>query len=164
MEAGPDLYRAAGQPGPWPSLSTRSVRNPVFQDTAHLSRYAASAHLLSDMSAAMAMTAGSWRNKELSQRARRNRKDPEELEELLLDRLYRPPSLRYLEDLPLFPLCFTVGWTYTRILSQPWKSCSDSTGMRKQLGNLRTFCPRKSIVPTAEADGGTGWLSTSTST
>ncbi|XP_005871139.1 PREDICTED: fanconi-associated nuclease 1 isoform X4 [Myotis brandtii] len=71
-----------------------------------LKRYAAAAHVLSDISAAMA--AGNWKEANaLSQGARRDWKE-----------LKSHPSLRHHEALPLFLRCFTVGWVYTRILSR----------------------------------------------
>ncbi|XP_059533917.1 fanconi-associated nuclease 1 isoform X3 [Myotis daubentonii] len=85
---------------------TVSRRARVFQDRDDLLRYAAAAHLLSDISAAMA--AGNWEEANaLSQGARR---DWEELK--------GHPSLRHHADLPPFLRCFTVGWVYTRILSR----------------------------------------------
>ncbi|XP_036211514.1 fanconi-associated nuclease 1 isoform X3 [Myotis myotis] len=85
---------------------TVSRRARVFQDRDDLLRYAAAAHVLSDISAAMA--AGNWEEANaLSQGARR---DWEELK--------GHPSLRHHADLPPFLRCFTVGWVYTRILSR----------------------------------------------
>ncbi|KAF6077477.1 FANCD2 and FANCI associated nuclease 1 [Phyllostomus discolor] len=78
----------------------------IFQDRDDLIRYAAAAHTLSDISAAM--VSGNWEAaNELSQRAKRD-----------WDTLKNHPSLRYHENLPLFLRCFTVGWVYTRILSR----------------------------------------------
>lgn len=78
----------------------------VFQDRDDLLRYAAAAHTLSDISAAMA--AGNWKEAHaLCQGARRDWKE-----------LKHHPSLRRHKDLPLFLRCFTVGWVYTRILSR----------------------------------------------
>ncbi|XP_014399068.1 PREDICTED: fanconi-associated nuclease 1 isoform X2 [Myotis brandtii] len=85
---------------------TVSRRARVFQDRDDLLRYAAAAHVLSDISAAMA--AGNWKEANaLSQGARRDWKE-----------LKSHPSLRHHEALPLFLRCFTVGWVYTRILSR----------------------------------------------
>ncbi|XP_037001784.2 fanconi-associated nuclease 1 [Artibeus jamaicensis] len=78
----------------------------IFQDREDLIRYAAAAHMLSDIAAAMA--SGNWKEAhELSQCAKRD-----------WSRLKNHPSLRYHENLPLFLRCFTVGWIYTRILSR----------------------------------------------
>ncbi|XP_070256750.1 fanconi-associated nuclease 1 [Myotis yumanensis] len=85
---------------------TVSRRARVFQDRDDLLRYAAAAHVLSDISAAMA--AGNWKEANaLSQGARRDWKE-----------LKSHPSLRHHEALPPFLRCFTVGWVYTRILSR----------------------------------------------
>ncbi|XP_029806858.1 fanconi-associated nuclease 1 isoform X2 [Suricata suricatta] len=81
-------------------------KTQIFQDRDDLIRYAAAAHMLSDISTAMAN--GNWKEaKELSQCAKSD-----------WDKLKSHPSLRYHEDLPLFLRCFTVGWIYTRILSR----------------------------------------------
>ncbi|XP_023604003.1 fanconi-associated nuclease 1 isoform X2 [Myotis lucifugus] len=85
---------------------TVSRRARVFQDRDDLLRYAAAAHVLSDISAAMA--AGNWKEANaLSQGARRDWKE-----------LKSHPSLRHHAALPPFLRCFTVGWVYTRILSR----------------------------------------------
>uniref|UniRef100_G1PTA7 Fanconi-associated nuclease n=1 Tax=Myotis lucifugus TaxID=59463 RepID=G1PTA7_MYOLU len=79
----------------------------VLLDRDDRSGYAASAHLLSGIAAAMN---GCWElgeSKERSQRARRDQKE-----------LKTHPSPRNHEDLPLFPRCFTVRWICTRILSR----------------------------------------------
>lgn len=78
----------------------------VFQDRDDLLRYAAAAHALGDISAAMA--SGNW--KEAHALAQGARRDWEELK--------HHPSLRHHAALPLFLRCFTVGWVYTRILSR----------------------------------------------
>lgn len=83
-----------------------SRKTQIFRDREDLIRYAAAAHMLSDISAAMA--SGNWEEaKELSQIAKRD-----------WDQLKSHPSLRYHEALPLFLRCFTVGWIYTRISSR----------------------------------------------
>ncbi|KAL6056383.1 hypothetical protein STEG23_016541 [Scotinomys teguina] len=85
---------------------TVSRKTQIFRDREDLIRYAAAAHMLSDISAAMAN--GNWEEaKELSQSAKRD-----------WDQLKNHPSLRYHEALPLFLRCFTVGWVYTRIFSR----------------------------------------------
>lgn len=85
---------------------TISRKTQIFRDREDLIRYAAAAHMLSDISAAMA--SGNWEEaKELSRIAKRD-----------WDQLKSHPSLRYHEDLPLFLRCFTVGWIYTRISSR----------------------------------------------
>ncbi|XP_023565564.1 fanconi-associated nuclease 1 isoform X2 [Octodon degus] len=85
---------------------TINRKTQIFQDREDLIRYAAAAHTLSDISAAMA--SGNWEEaKELSDSAKRE-----------WNKLKNHPSLRYHEDLPLFLRCFTVGWIYTRILSR----------------------------------------------
>uniref|UniRef100_A0A8D2AHA6 Fanconi-associated nuclease n=1 Tax=Sciurus vulgaris TaxID=55149 RepID=A0A8D2AHA6_SCIVU len=85
---------------------TINRKTQIFQDREDLIRYAAAAHMLSDISTAMAN--GNWEEaKELSQSAKRN-----------WNQLKNHPSLRYHEELPLFLRCFTVGWIYTRILSR----------------------------------------------
>ncbi|XP_066210637.1 fanconi-associated nuclease 1 isoform X2 [Saccopteryx leptura] len=82
----------------------RSTR--VFQDRDDLIRYAAAAHTLSSISAAMA--SGRWKEAHtLAQGAKRD-----------WDALRNHPSLRYHETLPLFLRRFTVGWMYTRIRSR----------------------------------------------
>ncbi|XP_005381720.1 PREDICTED: fanconi-associated nuclease 1 [Chinchilla lanigera] len=85
---------------------TINRKTQIFQDREDLIRYAAAAHMLNDISTAMA--SGNWQEaKELSDSARRE-----------WDKLKGHPSLRYHEALPLFLRCFTVGWIYTRILSR----------------------------------------------
>lgn len=85
---------------------TISRKTQIFRDREDLIRYAAAAHMLSDISAAMAN--GNWEEaKELSRSAKRD-----------WDQLKSHPSLRYHEALPLFLRCFTVGWIYTRIFSR----------------------------------------------
>ncbi|XP_051004621.1 fanconi-associated nuclease 1 [Acomys russatus] len=85
---------------------TISRKTQIFRDREDLIRYAAAAHMLSDISAAMA--SGNWEEaRELSQSAKRD-----------WDQLKSHPSLRYHEALPLFLRCFTVGWIYTRIFSR----------------------------------------------
>ncbi|XP_075391989.1 fanconi-associated nuclease 1 isoform X2 [Tenrec ecaudatus] len=81
-------------------------KTKIFQDREDLIRYATAAHMLSDISAAMA--SGDWDEaRELAQCAQKD-----------WSQLKTHPSLRYHEDLPLFLRCFTVGWIYTRILSR----------------------------------------------
>ncbi|XP_029387192.1 fanconi-associated nuclease 1 isoform X2 [Mus pahari] len=85
---------------------TISRKTQIFRDREDLIRYAAAAHMLSDISAAMA--SGNWEDaKKLSQSAKRD-----------WDQLKSHPSLRYHEALPPFLRCFTVGWIYTRISSR----------------------------------------------
>ncbi|XP_057612560.1 fanconi-associated nuclease 1 isoform X3 [Chionomys nivalis] len=85
---------------------TVSRKTQIFRDREDLIRYAAAAHTLSDISAAMA--SGNWEEaKELSRSAKRD-----------WDQLKSHPSLRHHEALPLFLRCFTVGWIYTRIFSR----------------------------------------------
>ncbi|XP_040349775.1 fanconi-associated nuclease 1 isoform X1 [Herpailurus yagouaroundi] len=85
---------------------TINRKTQIFQDRDDLIRYAAAAHMLSDISTAMAN--GNWKEaKELSQCAKSD-----------WNKLKNHPSLRYHENLPLFLRCFTVGWIYTRILSR----------------------------------------------
>lgn len=85
---------------------TVSRKTQIFRDRGDLIRYAAAAHMLSDISAAMA--SGNWEEaKELSRSAKRD-----------WDQLKSHPSLRYHEALPLFLRYFTVGWIYTRIFSR----------------------------------------------
>ncbi|KAM8782392.1 fanconi-associated nuclease 1 [Rhynchonycteris naso] len=82
----------------------RSTR--VFQDRDDLIRYADAAHMLSDISAAMAN--GSWKEAHaLAQCAKRD-----------WNTLKNHPSLRHHETLPLFLRCFTPGWMYTTIQSR----------------------------------------------
>ncbi|XP_045141698.1 fanconi-associated nuclease 1 isoform X2 [Echinops telfairi] len=81
-------------------------KTKIFQDRDDLIKYATAAHMLSDISAAMA--SGDWdAARELAQCAQKD-----------WSQLKNHPSLRYHEDLPLFLRCFTVGWIYTRILSR----------------------------------------------
>ncbi|XP_038169618.1 fanconi-associated nuclease 1 [Arvicola amphibius] len=85
---------------------TVSRKTQIFRDREDLIRYAAAAHMLSDISTAMA--SGNWEEaKELSRSAKRD-----------WDQLKSHPSLRHHEALPLFLRCFTVGWIYTRIFSR----------------------------------------------
>lgn len=85
---------------------TVSRKTQIFRDREDLIRYAAAAHMLSDISAAM--TSGDWEEaRELSRGAKRD-----------WDQLKSHPSLRHHEALPLFLRCFTVGWIYTRIFSR----------------------------------------------
>ncbi|XP_019315582.2 fanconi-associated nuclease 1 isoform X2 [Panthera pardus] len=85
---------------------TINRKTQIFQDRDDLIRYAVAAHMLSDISTAMAN--GNWKEaKELSQCAKSD-----------WNKLKNHPSLRYHENLPLFLRCFTVGWIYTRILSR----------------------------------------------
>ncbi|KAM5291669.1 fanconi-associated nuclease 1 [Ctenodactylus gundi] len=85
---------------------TISRKTQIFQDREDLIRYAAAAHMLNDISTAMA--SGNWEEaKELSEHAKRE-----------WSTLKDHPSLRHHEELPLFLRCFTVGWIYTRILSR----------------------------------------------
>ncbi|KAK2107825.1 Fanconi-associated nuclease 1 [Saguinus oedipus] len=85
---------------------TINRKTQIFQDRDDLIRYAAAVHMLSDISSAMAN--GNWEEaKELAQCAKRD-----------WNRLKNHPSLRWHADLPLFLPCFTVGWIYTKILSQ----------------------------------------------
>ncbi|XP_049561622.1 fanconi-associated nuclease 1 isoform X3 [Orcinus orca] len=85
---------------------TVSRKTQIFQDREDLIRYAAAAHMLNDISTAMA--SGAW--EEARELARCAKQD--------WDGLKGHPSLRYHEKLPLFLRCFTVGWVYTRILSR----------------------------------------------
>ncbi|XP_061035740.1 fanconi-associated nuclease 1 isoform X2 [Eubalaena glacialis] len=85
---------------------TVSRKTQIFQDREDLIRYAAAAHMLNDISTAMA--SGAW--EEARELARCAKQD--------WDGLKDHPSLRYHEKLPLFLRCFTVGWVYTRILSR----------------------------------------------
>lgn len=81
-------------------------KTQIFRDREDLIRYAAAAHMLSDISAAMA--SGNWEDaKELARSAKRD-----------WEQLKSHPSLRYHEALPPFLRCFTVGWIYTRISSR----------------------------------------------
>lgn len=85
---------------------TVSRKTQIFRDREDLIRYAAAAHMLSDISAAMA--SGKWEEaRELSQSAKGD-----------WDQLKSHPSLKHHEALPLFLRCFTVGWIYTRIFSR----------------------------------------------
>ncbi|XP_033708148.1 fanconi-associated nuclease 1 isoform X2 [Tursiops truncatus] len=85
---------------------TVSRKTQIFQDREDLIRYAAAAHMLNDISTAMA--SGAWEEaRELARCAKQ-----------AWDGLKGHPSLRYHEKLPLFLRCFTVGWVYTRILSR----------------------------------------------
>ncbi|OWK09014.1 FAN1 [Cervus elaphus hippelaphus] len=85
---------------------TINRKTPIFQDRDDLIRYAVAAHMLNDISTAMA--SGAWEEaRELARCAKQN-----------WDGLKDHPSLRYHENLPLFLRCFTVGWVYTRILSR----------------------------------------------
>lgn len=85
---------------------TINRQTQIFQDREDLIRYAEAAHMLNDVSSAMA--SGNWEEaKELSQSAKKS-----------WNELKSHPSLRCHEDLPLFLRCFTVGWIYTRILSR----------------------------------------------
>ncbi|XP_057576316.1 fanconi-associated nuclease 1 isoform X2 [Hippopotamus amphibius kiboko] len=85
---------------------TVNRKTQIFQDREDLIRYAAAAHMLNDISTAMA--SGAW--EEARELARSAKQD--------WDRLKDHPSLRYHKNLPLFLRCFTVGWVYTRILSR----------------------------------------------
>ncbi|GAB5572222.1 fanconi-associated nuclease 1 isoform X1 [Prionailurus iriomotensis] len=74
---------------------TINRKTQIFQDRDDLIRYAAAAHMLSDISTAMAN--GNWKEaKELSQCAKSD-----------WNKLKNHPSLRYHENLPLFLRCFT---------------------------------------------------------
>ncbi|XP_055980323.1 fanconi-associated nuclease 1 [Sorex fumeus] len=85
---------------------TVSRETRIFQDREDLIRYAAAAHLLSDVSSAMA--AGSWPTAlRLSQRAKED-----------WTALKDHPALRAHEQLPVFLRCYTVGWVYTRLASR----------------------------------------------
>ncbi|XP_067555061.1 fanconi-associated nuclease 1 isoform X2 [Pseudorca crassidens] len=85
---------------------TVSRKTQIFQDREDLIRYATAAHMLNDISTAMA--SGAWEEaRELARCAKQ-----------AWDGLKGHPSLRYHEKLPLFLRCFTVGWVYTRILSR----------------------------------------------
>ncbi|NWU81911.1 FAN1 nuclease, partial [Onychorhynchus coronatus] len=111
-EAGEDEEAA---PGPlllaglartaFPSYTVRRSA-PLFQDRADLLRYATAVHLSTDI--ATAMVNGRW----------------EEAHNLYLcakqtwSELKNHPSLSYHRVLPEFLRRFTVGWVYTRILSQ----------------------------------------------
>ncbi|XP_004391375.2 fanconi-associated nuclease 1 [Trichechus manatus latirostris] len=114
---------------------TINRKTRIFQDREDLIRYAAAAHMLSDISAAMA--SGDWDEaRELAQHARRD-----------WNQLKNHPSLRYHEDLPLFLRCFTVGWIYTRILSRSveiWQRLHMYEEAVKELENLlsqKVYCP-----------------------
>ncbi|XP_036133732.1 fanconi-associated nuclease 1 [Molossus molossus] len=107
----------------------------IFQDREDLLRYAAAAHMLSDISTAMA--SGDWKEAyELSQRARKE-----------WNELKHHPSLRPHEDLPLFLRRFTVGWVYTRILSraveilQRLHMYEEAVKDLEDLLSQKTYCP-----------------------
>ncbi|XP_010598467.2 fanconi-associated nuclease 1 isoform X1 [Loxodonta africana] len=114
---------------------TVSRKTRIFQDREDLIRYAAAAHMLSDISAAM--VSGNWDEaRELAQRAQKD-----------WNQLKNHPSLRYHEDLPLFLRCFTVGWIYTRILSRSveiWQRLHMYEEAVQELENLlsqKIYCP-----------------------
>ncbi|XP_036909677.1 fanconi-associated nuclease 1 [Sturnira hondurensis] len=107
----------------------------IFQDREDLIRYAAAAHTLSDIAAAMA--SGKWKEAhELSQCAKRD-----------WSQLKNHPSLRHHENLPLFLRCFTVGWIYTRILSraveilQRLHMYEEAVKELEDLLSQKTYCP-----------------------
>ncbi|XP_010147661.1 PREDICTED: fanconi-associated nuclease 1 [Eurypyga helias] len=85
---------------------TVNRKTPVFQDRDDLIRYATAAHLSNDI--ATAMVNGNW----------------EEASHLYMcaketwNELQNHPSLSYHRVLPEYLRHFTVGWVYTRILSQ----------------------------------------------
>ncbi|XP_069838039.1 fanconi-associated nuclease 1 [Dendropsophus ebraccatus] len=82
----------------------RSTR--IFQDREDLIRYESAMHKLIDI--VVNMTNGNWKEAHLVfQSAQEN-----------WDQLKNEPTLRYHTELPLYLRCFTVGWVYTRILSQ----------------------------------------------
>ncbi|NWI93466.1 FAN1 nuclease, partial [Pitta sordida] len=89
----------------FPSYTVNRITQ-VFQDRDDLIRYATAAHLSNDI--ATAMVNGNW----------------DEANNLYLcakqtwSELKNHPSLSYHRDLPEYLRRFTVGWVYTRILSQ----------------------------------------------
>ncbi|KAF0881344.1 fanconi-associated nuclease 1 [Crocuta crocuta] len=114
---------------------TINRKTQIFQDRDDLIRYAAAAHMLSDISTSMAN--GNWKEaKELSQCAKSD-----------WNKLKSHPSLRYHEDLPLFLRCFTVGWIYTRILSrtveilQRLHLYEEAVKELENLLSQRVYCP-----------------------
>ncbi|XP_025293480.1 fanconi-associated nuclease 1 isoform X1 [Canis lupus dingo] len=114
---------------------TINRKTQIFQDKDDLIRYAAAAHMLSDISTAMAN--GNWKEaKELSQCAKSD-----------WNKLKSHPSLRYHENLPLFLRCFTVGWIYTRILSrtveilQRLHMYEEAVKELESLLSQRVYCP-----------------------
>ncbi|XP_030044379.1 fanconi-associated nuclease 1 [Microcaecilia unicolor] len=78
----------------------------IFQDREDLIRYEGAMHKLIDIAAAM--TSGNW--EEAHQLYKSAKK-------VWLEEKSHP-CLRYHEQLPVYLRCFTVGWTYTRILSR----------------------------------------------
>nr|XP_033776666.1 fanconi-associated nuclease 1 isoform X2 [Geotrypetes seraphini] len=78
----------------------------IFQDREDLIRYEGAMHKLIDIAAAM--TSGNW--EEAHQLYKCATKVWQEVKS--------HPCLRYHELLPVYLRCFTVGWTYTRILSR----------------------------------------------
>ncbi|XP_035932740.2 fanconi-associated nuclease 1 isoform X1 [Halichoerus grypus] len=114
---------------------TINRKTQIFQDRDDLIRYAAAAHMLSDISTAMAN--GNWKEAhELSQCAKSD-----------WNKLKSHPSLRYHENLPLFLRCFTVGWIYTRILSrtveilQRLHMYEEAVKELESLLSQRVYCP-----------------------
>ncbi|XP_026366101.1 fanconi-associated nuclease 1 [Ursus arctos] len=114
---------------------TINRKTQIFQDRDDLIRYAAAAHMLSDISTAMAN--GNWKEaNELSQCAKSD-----------WNKLKSHPSLRYHENLPLFLRCFTVGWIYTRILSrtveilQRLHMYEEAVKELESLLSQRVYCP-----------------------
>ncbi|XP_059227695.1 fanconi-associated nuclease 1 isoform X2 [Mustela nigripes] len=114
---------------------TINRKTQIFLDRDDLIRYAAAAHMLNDISTAMAN--GNWKEAhELSQCAKRD-----------WNKLKSHPSLRYHENLPVFLRCFTVGWIYTRILSrtveilQRLHMYEEAVKELESLLSQRVYCP-----------------------
>ncbi|KFV07359.1 Fanconi-associated nuclease 1, partial [Pterocles gutturalis] len=85
---------------------TVNRKTQVFQDREDLIRYATAAHLSNDI--ATAMVNGNWEEaNHLYMRAKET-----------WNKLKNHPSLSYHRVLPEYLRHFTVGWVYTRILSQ----------------------------------------------
>ncbi|XP_007424596.1 fanconi-associated nuclease 1 isoform X1 [Python bivittatus] len=85
---------------------TVNRKTPIFQDRDDFIRYAAAAHTSNDV--CVAMTSGNW------EEARRLY----EVAKGSWQELREHPSLRHHRALPEYLRRFTVGWLYTRILSQ----------------------------------------------
>ncbi|NXA49938.1 FAN1 nuclease, partial [Nothocercus julius] len=85
---------------------TVNRKTEIFQDREDLIRYATAAHLSNDIATAMAN--GNW---EEANRLYRCAKET-------WNELKNQPSLSYHRALPEYLRHFTVGWVYTRILSQ----------------------------------------------
>lgn len=114
---------------------TINRKTQIFLDRDDLIRYAAAAHMLNDISTAMAN--GNWKEAhELSQCAKRD-----------WNKLKSHPSLRYHENLPVFLRCFTVGWIYTRIFSrtveilQRLHMYEEAVKELESLLSQRVYCP-----------------------